>query len=98
MSDLLQANYEQLEELAKLWSQLCDTVQTLHNNLKSQAEELCSEHWLGAGSEAFSTEIMSDVLPSMNRAAEAFCLTGEITMEIANDIRETENGCSALFR
>ncbi len=98
MDNILQADYEVLEQVAKSWKALYDRISTLHGALKSQSEELCTQHWLGKGSDTFYAEMSDTVLPTVQRTADAFEIASSLTTEIAATLHESEDRCATMFR
>ncbi|MDX2160956.1 MAG: WXG100 family type VII secretion target [bacterium] len=98
MADLLQANYEQLEDISTRFSRLCERIQALSTRLRDESNTLCEQGWKGKGSEAFLAEMTGETLRSLNFMSESFCEASTITTEIRTTLEDAENRSAQLFR
>lgn len=97
MSDVMQAQYESLQQVSKKFAQESqDTAQTLQQ-VGNRMKKL-QETWLGLGSQAFFAEMGDEVLPAAKRLQEALSEAARATNEIAQMIKQAEEEAAGCFK
>lgn len=98
MADIIQADFEQLAQIAKRFGQQADnTTQTLQS-IARVLDRLKNGDWIGRGSTAFFAEMETEVLPAVNRLFEALTQAGSVTHDISNTIQQADEEASSPFR
>jgi WXG100 family type VII secretion target len=97
-SEKIEANYEVLGNVIKLFSARCDQLAKLTSDVQAASERLSCEGWIGTGSDAFEKEMKGTVLPSMKRLAEAMCAASQATRKISDTLSAAEEQACGCFR
>ncbi|HEY1012933.1 MAG TPA: WXG100 family type VII secretion target, partial [Herpetosiphonaceae bacterium] len=78
---IVQAQYDELEQLAQRLMQQSEQTNELMNQVK-QAMRPLEGSWIGDASEAFKSEMGGDVLPAVTRLIELFSASSQATTQI----------------
>lgn len=81
-TDVIQAKYDLLDQIAARFGQQADTSAQVHSRLRQSARSL-QEGWEGRGSVAFLCEMNRDVLPAVQRLTAALDQARSVTLDIA---------------
>jgi WXG100 family type VII secretion target len=98
MSDKVQADYQQLEQLAGKFSAQSQIVQSMLQKVNSHFSDLAGGGWIGRGSEAFISEMNGEVLPATQRLIDALEEGQQVTRQIIQIMRQAEQEASSRFR
>ncbi|MBI1294614.1 WXG100 family type VII secretion target [bacterium] len=98
MSDQIQADYEQLEQVAAKFAQQADSVAQMIQSVRGSMDKLENGGWIGRGSSAFFAEMNNKVLPGTQRLQTALTEAGRATQEISNLVKQAEDEASTPFR
>lgn len=98
MADTIQANYEQLQDLAKRFQNLSTRVDQLSQSLKQRMHQLQDGGWDGMGASAFYQEMSSITLPACTRLSSAFQQASRTTTQIERILRQAEEDAASPFR
>ena len=96
MSDEIKAKYDDLEHIASRFANQSHEVQEMISQVRNSMEDL-KEGWKGRGSEAFFSEMQSEVLPASMRLHHVLAEASHVTKEVAKTVRHAEEEASALF-
>lgn len=97
MSDVMQAQYESLQQVSKKFAQESSDVQQTLQQVGNRMKKL-QETWNGLGSEAFFAEMGDEVLPATKRLQQALNEAASKTNAIAQLIKQAENEAAGCFR
>jgi len=97
-ADIIQAQYEQLEALARRFGKQADIQTALQKSVRTPVERLRSAGWAGRGSEAFYAEMDAKVFPAMKRLESALREAQKVTLQISGIVRQAEAEASELFK
>ena len=97
-ADVIQANYEELENIASCFGQWADNNAEMSYRLRQCVEKLIHGDWVGKGSEAFFNEMGSEVLPALDRLSHALEQSQRVTREIIFIIQQAEEEAASVFR
>jgi len=97
-ADVIQAQYEQLEALARRFGKQADLQVALQKRLQMRVERLRSAGWTGRGSDAFYREMDGQVFPAMQRLIVALREAQKVTLQIADIVYRAEEQAASLFR
>lgn len=97
-ADLIQANYEELEAIAKRFGHCADSNAEMSSRVRQGVEKLKQGDWIGKGSTAFFNEMSREVLPAIDRLTSALQQSQEVTRQIAIILQQAEEEASAPFR
>ena len=95
---IVQAEYEQLKQIATKFGQLADRVASLQQQLNQQHQRLADGAWEGAAFAAFDCEYTGEVVPTLKRLEHTFNVAQSLTGEISKVFRQAEEEAAALFK
>jgi WXG100 family type VII secretion target len=98
MTERIEANYEQLEQISTRFSQQADEVERLMQNVRGCVENLEGGGWIGRGADAFFQEMNDEVLPAVNRLFQAMQQGSQAAQQISNVVSTAEEEASSRFR
>ena len=92
MADLLQAKYDELEQIAASFHELAARAKIISNSLSTIRADLQGE-WEGYGSDQFMIEMDGEILPAMVRLDQALASTASLVTTIKEELYfEDEQG------
>ena len=97
MADEVKADYEQLEQVASKFSSQSEEIQQMFQTVKNNMDKL-EPDWIGRGSEAFFSEMQSEVLPAVMRLQQALEEANRVTKEVVQTMQDAEEEASSPFR
>jgi len=96
-ADIIQAQYDQLEALARRFGKQADLQAALQKRVRTTSTRLRTA-WVGRGSEAFYAEMDGKVFPAMQRLIEALREAQKVTLEINEIVRQAEGDAAKPFQ
>ncbi|NIM94884.1 MAG: WXG100 family type VII secretion target [Anaerolineales bacterium] len=96
MTEIIQAQYDTLEQLAMQIYRQADQTRILLRKIESQVDTL-AKSWEGSGADAFQREIDEDILPALKKLASAFEIAGLNVRNITTTFQEAEEEAVACF-
>jgi WXG100 family type VII secretion target len=97
MSDTIQAEYDQLEQVASRFMNQSQAIQQMLQQVRSSMSNLEGE-WIGEGSESFFSEMEDEVMPASQRLQQALEEAGQVTKKIVEIVKQGEDEASSRFR
>jgi len=97
-SGKVRADYDQLQEISKMFDRESDACNGKNQRVKSNIETLRGGDWQGVGARAFFKEMDSEVLPALGRLRHALAEAAKITAQVAKAMKQAEDDSSALFK
>jgi len=94
----IQANYDQLAQIAARFSQEANQTQQLFQAVRALVEQLEGGAWIGVGAQAFFQEMHELMYPALNRLGSSLGDAGSATKRISEALRGAEDEAGALFR
>ncbi len=98
MADKVQADYDQLAQVAGQFANQSQAVQELIQKVRSSYQQLEDGGWIGLGADAFFDAVQTDLFPAVQRLQDAFDKASETTNKIAQDMQDAEDQSQQLFR
>lgn len=98
MSDQIQADYEQLEQVAAKFDQQAQVVAQVIQSVKVSFNKLHSGGWIGEGANAFFNEMNSKVFPATQRLQNALSEASRATKDISQTVKQADEAASSPFR
>lgn len=95
---IVQANYEDLAQIAARWHQQHETSEALDRRLKAALQPLEQGGWIGLGAAAFFSEMRGEVLPAIARLSAALEIAQSVTLEIREQMRQAEEDAANPFK
>ncbi|MCB8977449.1 MAG: WXG100 family type VII secretion target [Ardenticatenaceae bacterium] len=96
--DEIRADYDRLEQLANQFANQSQAIQQMLQNVRGSMDPLQSGGWIGRGSDAFFSEMQSEVLPATQRLQEALDEANRVTKQIIQTVKQAEEEASSPFR
>lgn len=96
--DVIQANFEQLEQIAQHFSERADNTQQVLQTVRRCMDDLQKDGWWGVGADAFYAEMEDDVLPRVVRLQNALTRASETTRRIAEILGDAEEHAAGGFK
>jgi WXG100 family type VII secretion target len=98
MSDEIQADYDELEQISGQFNNQAQSIQAMIQKVRGSYAKLLDKGWIGMGANAFFDEMEQLVLPSQQRLQDALEQAGEATRNISESVKQAEENASSLFR
>ena len=86
--DRIRIRYDEIEDVSRHFGTLSDDVTARMNSLRRQLNELESGAWIGAGATRFYDEMDLDILPAVQRLAEALQAISEVLRIAGQQFRD----------
>ncbi len=96
-ADVVQGNYEQLQQVATRFQRQSEQIAQMEAQLRRSMQKV-EGTWEGRGSDAFHREMNSLMMPGVVRLKNALNQANTITAKIANTLKQAEEEASALFK
>ena len=93
----IRGDYDSLTRAASSFSKQAQAAQEMTRRVKGQMGVLQSGDWIGRGAQAFYQEMEQEVLPSLNRLANALDEAGRVTQKIRGILQKAEAEAARLF-
>lgn len=97
MSDEIRADYDRLDQVASQFASQSQAVEQMLQNVRGSMDPLEGGGWVGRGSEAFFSEMQSEVLPANERLKEALDEASRVTKQIVQTVKQAEEEASNPF-
>ena len=98
MYEEIRADYDQLEQVASQFANQSQAIQQMLQKLRSSMDPLEGGGWIGRGSDAFFTEMQSEVIPANERLQQALDEANRVTKQIVQVVKQAEDDASSPFR
>lgn len=89
-AEIVQANYDELEEIAARFAAQAEANENLSRQIKQRVQALQNGGWEGKGSQAFFTEMETEVSPAMERLSHALQEARSVTLQIDQILHRAE--------
>lgn len=96
-NDIIQADYEELEGIAKKFAQQSEQNEQMFSMVRSHVDQLKNGGWQGRGANAFYEEIESAIYPSLCRLISGLEQGNKATSQIIHIIKFAEEEAAQLF-
>jgi WXG100 family type VII secretion target len=98
VSDEIRVDYEGLEQVAARFATGAQNVGQTMQKVRSAMAPLESGGWIGRGSDAFFTEMNSEILPAVTRLQDVLEEASQTVREIVARMQQAEDEASSRFR
>ena len=98
MADEIRADYDRLEKVASQFANQSQEIQQMLQKVRGSMEPLENGGWIGRGSDAFFSEMQSEILPATERLQQAMDEANRVTNQIVQTIRHAEEEACSPFR
>lgn len=96
-SDVIQAKYELLEQIAARFAQEAEAGAGMGSRVRQAMAGLQQSGWIGAGADAFFEEMDGRILPAHDRLIHALQESQKVTRQIIAIIQQAEEEAAAPF-
>ena len=97
-ADIVQAQYEQLEQIAARFAAAAETQQALLQRVNQRVDVLRQGGWQGKGVAAFLREMDGEVGPAEQRLIDSLMTASDATRQISMTVRQAEVEAASLFQ
>ncbi|MCU0498807.1 MAG: WXG100 family type VII secretion target, partial [Anaerolineae bacterium] len=97
-SAVIQVQYEQLEQIARSFTQINTTLTTHHRRFKQTCEQLKTHGWEGEGADEFFKEVEETVLPRVQRLLSALEQSAQAVRQISDTMADAEDSAAEQMR
>jgi WXG100 family type VII secretion target len=98
MTEVIRVDYEALQQVAEKFGQQAEAIVAMLTAVRGSMNPLEGGGWIGKGSDAFFNEMNSDILPAVQRLAEALGEANQVTNKIVSFMQQADEEASASFR
>ena len=95
-NSFFQLNYDQLISIAKKFKDEGEDIAQLHSTTRQRVQDLHKE-WIGEAAEKFFEEMETELLPAVQRLAQALFLSQDMTNEIMKIIEDADEETVGYF-
>lgn len=96
-ADVVQAQYEQLEEIARRFEAQAEAGQAMQRMLQQRVEALQGGGWIGQAANTFYTEMEDILWPGLTRCQDALLEACGLTMQTVTIMRQAETEAANGF-
>jgi WXG100 family type VII secretion target len=97
MADTTQIDYDQMQSIIKMLQTEQQEIMQLLKNTDSKVEGLHGSEWIGKGADQFFDEMKTEVLPAVQRLAEALAAAGDSAQKIVEIISSADEETRGYF-
>lgn len=97
MGHKIQADYDELGNIANQFAQEASATEQLTNQIMSLVGELEGGGWIGRGADSFYAEMHDMVEPGLQRLARALEDASSAVKQASNILSQAEQEASSLF-
>ena len=90
-SNLIQIDYEAMQEIGRAFEQQQESVETVLYRLDEQLEKLESGCWVGENANVFYASMYDEVMPGVDRLRHALCDAADSVLSIIKTCEDAEN-------
>lgn len=94
----IRADYQVLEEIAATFDHEAERIERMYSQLDAAINTLKNGGWLSDAADTFYSEIERDVLPSVERLADALAQASDVTVQIKAIFKSAEEEAAACLR
>jgi WXG100 family type VII secretion target len=97
MSDEIRGDYDALDNVSQRFATQAQEIEEMFTKISTAMENL-RDGWIGRGSDAFFSEMESDIIPATNRLRDVLADASDLTKEIASKLQQAEDEGASRFR
>src|SRR4051812_20683359 len=96
-TDVVQATYDHLDQVAEQFGRSADNTDALLRRLGASTGRLADGGWKGEAADRFHTEMQTRVLPAVVRLSEALTTAQAVALQVKTTVSDAERRAAALF-
>jgi len=97
MAKIVQLNYDELTTLVKKFKESGEDYTRLHSNLRQRVQDLHKD-WIGEGADKFFEEMEIELLPALERLAQALFFSQDVLHKIMKVFNEKDLETAGFFK
>lgn len=97
MSDQIEADYDQLEQVAMRFAMQAQATEQMLGTIRSRISNLENGGWIGLGADAFFAEMEGEVIPAIDRLCQVFQESARISRYSIQTLQQAEQEACSLF-
>lgn len=97
MADKTELNYEQMKGFVKTFKTEGDEILALAKDTATRADALHGGGWVGKGADKFFEEMNGEIIPAMNRLAQALNTAADIAQKVSDTYDQAEEETQGYF-
>jgi len=97
MADNTQVNYDLLENYEKRFQNASSETNAQLSKFRQKVEELHGDGWVGQAADKFYNEMTTEILPAVQRLAEAYSQAAEALKKIRETFSSAEEETKGYF-
>lgn len=97
MADQIQANYDQLQQIASQFKSQGEAIRAMLQKVKGSMDPLKNGGWIGKGSDAFFSEMQDKILPAVKRLEDACGEASRMTSQVTQVMQQAEDDAANPF-
>ena len=97
MADNTQVNYDLLENYEKRFQNASSETNAQLSKFRQKVEELHGDGWVGQAADKFYNEMTTEILPAVQRLAEAYSQAAEALKKIRETFNSAEEETKGYF-
>lgn len=98
LADIVQTDYNALDNIATRFARQSEASREAHESLQRAIQPLQNGGWVGAGANAFYSEMDGEVFPVVQRLTDALQQAQSVTLQISLILQEAEAEAAACFQ
>ena len=98
MAEVIRVDYDALTKIADQFQNEAEAIEQVLHMVKSSMTPLQNGGWIGKGSDAFFTEMESEILPAVQRLTDALEQAGGVSKQIGDVMKSAEEEAGSPFR
>jgi WXG100 family type VII secretion target len=97
MADTTQLDYDQMQNIIKMFLSEQQEIMNLLKQTDSKVEGLHGSEWIGKGADQFFNEMKTEVLPAVQRLSDALGAAGEAAQKIVEIFNSADEETKSYF-
>ena len=98
MAEVIRVDYEALAKVASQFQNEAEAIEQILQMIRGSMTPLQNGGWIGQGSDAFFNEMESEIIPAVNRLADALTQANGVSRQIADVMQSAEEEAGSPFR
>lgn len=97
MGDKIEANYQELQQIAKKFQGESMEINQLASQTRQKSDQLIATGWKGRGADTFAAEMNGRILPALGNLTKALNEAAAASNRIGQTFQNAEEECKSYF-
>jgi WXG100 family type VII secretion target len=97
MTDLVQLNYDEMQNIIKLFESDKDEIQQLHHQTRQMVESLHGSQWIGEAADRFFGEMQGEVFVRTEKMIYVLDVAAGVAKQIVQIVHQADEDTKGLF-